>query len=301
MNRQNPTVFKPDRAAGLYRPEFEHDACGVGMVCDLHHRKSHALVRDALKILVNLTHRGACGCDETSGDGAGILVQQPRSFLEKAAERCRIALPPAGEYAAGLVFLPTEQASRRAIEAAVADAAQAKGLRFLGWRAVPVNPEAPGDLARKVMPVIRMAFVGAGDFAGRPEAFERQLFLTRKSAENRVRQMAGIQAGMFHIVSLSARTIVYKGMLLAMGFVGPEADTIVAQLGLDLDERGTIRTGPDYMTSKAGVFAAGDARRGQSLIVWAISEGREAARAADLYLMGRSDLPQKACCDLPRT
>ena len=215
MNRQNPTVFKPDRAAGLYRPEFEHDACGVGMVCDLHHRKSHALVRDALKILVNLTHRGACGCDETSGDGAGILVQQPRSFLEKAAERCRIALPPAGEYAAGLVFLPTEQASRRAIEAAVADAAQAKGLRFLGWRAVPVNPEAPGDLARQVMPVIRMAFVGAGDFAGRPEAFERQLFLTRKSAENRVRQMAGIQAGMFHIVSLSARTIVYKGMLLA--------------------------------------------------------------------------------------
>ena len=88
-------------------------------------------------------------------------------------------------------------------------------------------------------------------------------------------------------------------VLLAMGFLGPEADTIVAQLGLDLDERGTIRTGPDYMTSKAGVFAAGDARRGQSLIVWAISEGREAARAADLYLMGRSDLPQKACCDLP--
>ena len=89
-------------------------------------------------------------------------------------------------------------------------------------------------------------------------------------------------------------------VLLAMGFLGPEADTIVAQLGLDLDERGTIRTGPDYMTSKAGVFAAGDARRGQSLIVWAISEGREAARAADLFLMGRSDLPQKACCDLPR-
>ncbi len=89
-------------------------------------------------------------------------------------------------------------------------------------------------------------------------------------------------------------------VLLAMGFVGPEADTIVAQLGLDLDERGTIRTGPDYMTLKAGVFAAGDARRRQSLIVWAISEGREAARAADLYLMGRSDLPQKACCDLPR-
>jgi glutamate synthase (NADPH) small chain len=88
-------------------------------------------------------------------------------------------------------------------------------------------------------------------------------------------------------------------VLLALGFSGPETDTLVAQLGLDLDARGTIRTGSDYMTSRPGVFAAGDARRGQSLIVWAISEGREAARAVDLFLMDRSDLPQKQCCDLP--
>ena len=132
---------------GLYRPAFEHDACGVGMVCDINNRKSHALVQDALQILVNLTHRGACGCDETTGDGAGILIQKPLLFLQQAAREAGIHLPAETDYAAGLVFLPSDKNLREAFRAALSAAAEEKGLIFLGWRRVPVNPDAAGDLA----------------------------------------------------------------------------------------------------------------------------------------------------------
>ncbi len=202
-------------ANSLYRSEFEHDACGVGMICDLHNRKSHALIQDALQILVNLTHRGACGCDETTGDGAGILVQQPHAFLEKAAQASGIRLPGEANYAAGLVFLPTDKARQAAVKGAVAAAAEAKGLAFLGWRDVPVNPEAAGDLARRVMPAIQMAFVGKGDPGADTPMFERRLFLMRKAAENHVRRSSPPESTPFHIASLSSRTLVYKGMLLA--------------------------------------------------------------------------------------
>ncbi len=209
----NPT-HRP-AAVGLYRPAFEHDACGVGMICDINDRRSHGLVRDALQILVNLTHRGACGCDETTGDGAGILIQKPHAFLTGAAREANIQLPAEDAYAAGLVFLPTDENQRRACQAIVEGAATDNGLAFLGWRDVPVNPEAAGDLARRVMPAIRMAFVGRGDGAADPAAFERRLFVLRKTAENRVRAAALPAEALFHIASLSARTLVYKGMLLA--------------------------------------------------------------------------------------
>ena len=160
MTLTNITTAHRPNHKGLYRPEFEHDACGVGMICDINNRKSHELVQDALQILVNLTHRGACGCDETTGDGAGILIQKPHHFLEKAAREAIIHLPAESDYAAGLVFLPSNKDRRKAAKAALSAAAQEKGLHFLGWRTVPVNPEAAGDLARRVMPVIHMAFVG---------------------------------------------------------------------------------------------------------------------------------------------
>jgi glutamate synthase domain-containing protein 2/glutamate synthase domain-containing protein 1/glutamate synthase domain-containing protein 3 len=208
-----PTTRRPDHQ-GLYRPAFEHDACGVGMICDINNRKSHALIEDALQILVNLTHRGACGCDETTGDGAGILMQKPHDFLQRVAREALIRLPAEAEYAAGLVFLPPDRNRRRAVETIVSAAAEEKGLAFLGWRPVPVNPEAAGDLARQAMPVIRMAFVGNGA-AGDGPAFERRLYLMRKAAERHVRAMNDPGTGRFHIASLSARTLVYKGMLLA--------------------------------------------------------------------------------------
>ena len=215
MNPADISTMNRPVSTGLYRREFEHDACGVGMVCDLHNRKSHALILDALRILVNLTHRGACGCDETTGDGAGILIQQPHAFLKKAADAAGIELPDVADVAAGLVFLPTDIVRQAAVKAAVAAAADAKGLVFLGWRDVPVNPEAAGDLARRVMPAIQMAFVGKGDPAADTPTFERRLFLMRKSVENRVRRSISTDTDPFHIASLSSRTLVYKGMLLA--------------------------------------------------------------------------------------
>jgi glutamate synthase (NADPH/NADH) large chain len=215
MNPTAVTTIDHRYRAGLYCPEFEHDACGVGMICDLENRRRHALIQDALKILVNLTHRGACGCDETTGDGAGILIQKPHAFLEKVADATEIRLPAETDYAAGLVFLPTDKQQREAVKAAVTAAAKEKGLNFLGWRVVPVDPAAPGDLARRVMPAIRMAFVGNGGPRGDVLDFERRLFLMRKAAENRVRRMNAIEGSLFHIASLSSRTMVYKGMLLA--------------------------------------------------------------------------------------
>lgn len=164
-------TLKDPSDKGLYRSSFEHDACGVGMICNLSNRKNHTLVQDALKILANLTHRGACGCDETTGDGAGILIQKPHLFLQQAAREATIHLPPEMDYAAGLVFLPSDKSLRKAAQAALSAAAEEKGLNFLGWRSVPVNPDAAGDLARRVMPVIQMAFVGRGD-TGRVRALE---------------------------------------------------------------------------------------------------------------------------------
>ena len=200
---------------GLYRPAFEHDACGVGMVCNINNHKNHELVQDALQILLNLTHRGACGCDETTGDGAGILIQKPHRFLQQAAREATIHLPAETDYAAGLVFLPSDKDLREASRAALSAAAEEKGLIFLGWRNVPVNPDAAGDLARRVMPVIQMAFVGRGDAGGDTLTFERRLYLTHKATENRIRKMVDPGASLFHIASLSSRTLVYKGMLLA--------------------------------------------------------------------------------------
>ena len=209
----SPTMGRPT-TSGLYDPSFEHDACGVGMICDISNRKSHTLISDALDILVNLTHRGACGCDETTGDGAGILIQKPHDFLQKAAREALIHLPGENDYAAGLVFLPNDAKHRRKVEIALGESVAEKGLELLGWRDVPVNPDAAGDLARQVMPTIRMAFVGRGG-EGDITAFEGRLFLARKAAENRVRAMGDVADEMFHIASLSARTLVYKGMLLA--------------------------------------------------------------------------------------
>jgi glutamate synthase (NADPH/NADH) large chain len=214
----NPTLITTAQRPGnngLYHPAFEHDACGAGMICDLNNRPTHTLVQDALQILVNLTHRGACGCDETTGDGAGILVQKPHRFLEKAAREANIQLPVETDYAAGLVFLPTDRDLRRAAQSTLADAAHQKGLVFLGWRKVPVNPEAAGDLARRVMPDIRMLFVGKADTREDATAFERRLYLMRKRAERRVHRPLDPKDGLFHVASLSSRTLVYKGMLLA--------------------------------------------------------------------------------------
>jgi len=211
-----PSFFqRPFKSNGLYDPAYEHDGCGVGMICNIKGNPSHAIVADALQIIVNLTHRGAAGCDGTTGDGAGIMVQMPHRFMKKAAGDAGIALPPEKEYGTGLVFLPPsapQQAfCRRRFEAAI----EGQGQRCLGWRTVPVNPVPIGDLARHAQPAIQQIFIGRGKGLADDQAFERKLYLIRKVIEGLVGNSELTEKSFFHIPSLSYRTFVYKGMFLA--------------------------------------------------------------------------------------
>lgn len=200
---------------GLYDPRHEHDACGVGFVVDLQGRKSHDLVQNALQILVNLEHRGACGCEVNTGDGAGILVQTPHRFFQKQAEQHRIRLPGPGEYGVGMIFLPTDGTDRRLCEGLFEKIVREEGQTVLGWRTVPTNNALLGMTARGSEPVIRQVFIGRSGKLADDLAFERKLFVIRKRIENAVRQSSVGQRHMFYVCSLSYKTLVYKGMLHA--------------------------------------------------------------------------------------
>ncbi|MFZ0133676.1 MAG: glutamate synthase large subunit [Desulfobacterales bacterium] len=212
---QHPFDHTTSARRGLYDPRFEHDACGIGLICDLKGRKSHAIIRDGLQILANLSHRGACGCDETTGDGAGILLQMPDAFLRSCCAAGGIELPEPGHYGCGLVFLPRDDHQRRQVMQHFEEVIHREGQRFLGWRRLPVDSGALGLLARQREPVIRQVFVGRGPGISDGAHFERKLYIIRKVVENFVRAAGLSQAAFFHVPSLSARTLVYKGMLLA--------------------------------------------------------------------------------------
>ncbi|PVV25637.1 MAG: glutamate synthase large subunit, partial [gamma proteobacterium symbiont of Ctena orbiculata] len=197
---------------GLYDPANEHDACGVGFVANIKGVKSHDTIRQGLEILDRLTHRGAVGADPKAGDGAGILLQIPDAFFRGVVD---IELPPLGDYAIGMVFLPQNEASRaeceETIEALIAD----EGQTLIGWRDVPVNNSGLGDSVVPTEPVVRQVFVARGESCNDQDAFERKLFVIRKQIENRVRQVEMEGGNAFYFTSFSSRTLVYKGMLLA--------------------------------------------------------------------------------------
>ncbi|MGE3956512.1 MAG: glutamate synthase large subunit [Vicinamibacterales bacterium] len=215
---------------GLYDPRYEHDACGVGFLVDMKGRKSHAIVQQGLQVLINLAHRGACGCEENTGDGAGIMVQTPDRFLRKVAPA---PLPPAGEYGVGLVFLPHDAAARQAITALFATIVAEEGQTLLGWRDVPTDDSLVGPSAVAVEPRFAQIFIASGQARkgqqpaspeqrdGGDEAvqerFERKLYVIRKRVENAVDAlpMAADQKKLFYVCSLSSKTLVYKGMLNA--------------------------------------------------------------------------------------
>jgi glutamate synthase (ferredoxin) len=207
---------------GLYDPQFEKDACGVGFVVDIKGRKSHRVVELGLQLLVNLLHRGACGCEANTGDGAGILVQMPDRFLRRESSRHGIQLPAAGDYGAGLVFLPRDRAARKTIETLVQSILEEEGLRLLGWREVPTDDSRLGARAVASEPVFQHLFVGRGKhfpFDGEPvrdrQRFERKLYVARKRIEHAVDRLALAQKHQFYVVSLSSNTLTYKGMLTA--------------------------------------------------------------------------------------
>ena len=197
-------------AQGLYDPGYEHDACGMGFVAHLKGVKSHQIVQQALKVLTHMEHRGACGCEENTGDGAGILIQLPHKFLATECKAINIKLPAPGHYAVGMVFLPQESDARAECAAIFARMVEEEGQTLLGWRDVPVNPTPIGKTARNAMPAIRMAFVAKSDDVAEGIDFERKLYIIRKRTENAVKA-GGI--GHIYFPSLSARTIVFKGML----------------------------------------------------------------------------------------
>jgi glutamate synthase (NADPH) large chain len=209
---------------GLYDPRWEHDSCGVGFIVDIHGRKSHDLVQKGIQILLNLEHRGACGCEKNTGDGAGILLQMPHLFLTRACDQAGFRLTGPGEYGAGIVFLPIDPLDRAACEGMFERIVGEEGMRVLGWRSVPTHPDILGASARASMPVIRQIFIGqpsiarrnghlAHDNADFGPALERKLYVIRRRIENAVRASELAQKNRFYVSSLSSKTIVYKGML----------------------------------------------------------------------------------------
>ncbi|HTU00487.1 MAG TPA: glutamate synthase central domain-containing protein, partial [Candidatus Sulfotelmatobacter sp.] len=196
-------------------PRFEHDACGIGFVADVHGRPSHEIVARGIEVLLNLEHRGACGCEKNTGDGAGILMQMPHAFLAEECGRTGFALPGPGRYGAGLVFLPTDEAARRPLEELVEKVAAEECVPFLGWRTVPTDNSSLGKTARAAEPSIRQAFFGRPEPIEEDLAWERKLYVLRRRIENAVRASDHPGRGIFYIPSLSHRTIVYKGMLVA--------------------------------------------------------------------------------------
>ncbi|MBK7928778.1 MAG: glutamate synthase large subunit [Bryobacterales bacterium] len=222
----HPTATQPGlpAAQGLYNPLLERDACGLGFVVNINNESSHEIITKGIQILINLTHRGACGCDPETGDGAGILIQIPHAFFQRECAQLGFALPEPGGYGVGMVFLPVDRQPRYTCEGVLERIAREEGLEVLGWRDTPVNPDAIGRLARAAQPYIQQIFLKPAGEMSR-EDLERRLFLVRKRAEAEIAGEDLAQKDFFYIPSLSTRTIVYKGLLLA-----PQIDEFYQEL-----------------------------------------------------------------------
>jgi glutamate synthase (NADPH/NADH) large chain len=201
---------------GLYDPANEHDACGVGFVAHIRGKKSHSIIEQGLLILKNLDHRGAVGADPLMGDGAGILIQIPDAFFREEMAKQGIQLPQPGDYGVGMVFLPKESASRLACQEEIERAVRTEHQVVLGWRDVPVDHALPmSPTVRTREPVIRQIFIGRGPDIMVTDALERKLYIIRRSAANAIQALGLKHSKEFYQPSMSARTIVYKGLLLA--------------------------------------------------------------------------------------
>jgi glutamate synthase (NADPH/NADH) large chain len=216
----SPTEIERASREGLYAAAHEHDACGVGFIAHIKGQKAHSIVEQGLKILENLDHRGAVGADKLMGDGAGILVQIPDEFYRAEFAERGVTLPPPGEYGVGMIFLPKEHASRLACVQELERAVQREGQVLIGWRDVPVDREMPmSPTVRAKEPVIRQIFIGRGDDVIVPDALERKLYVIRKTASAAIQKLKLTHSREYYVPSMSCRTVIYKGLLLA-GQVG---------------------------------------------------------------------------------
>ena len=250
--------MQPAFTHGLYDPAQEHDACGVGFVAHIKGDKTHAIVSQALKILENLDHRGAVGADKLMGDGAGILIQLPDALYREDMARAGTApdgsvgvtLPAFGEYGVGMVFLPKEHASRLACEQELERAIRSEGQVLLGWRDVPVNLDMPmSPTVRAKEPVIRQVFIGRGNDVIVQDALERKLYVIRKTASAAISHLNLKHGKEYYVPSMSSRTIIYKGLLLAdqVGtyFKDLQDERCVSALGL-VHQRFSTNTFPEW-------------------------------------------------------
>ncbi len=199
---------------GLYDPQNEHDACGVGFICNLHGKKSHGIIKDALEILVCLTHRGAVGADPLTGDGAGILLQIPHRLYLRECLKLGIDLPAEKEYGTGLVFLPKDELQREQCKTILEEAIASEGQKLLGWRKMPTNNANIGKTAKASEPDIWQIFIGRGDAVKDARTFDRMLYIIRKVAENRIFKSDMAAKEDFYVPTLTCRIIIYKGLLL---------------------------------------------------------------------------------------
>jgi glutamate synthase (NADPH/NADH) large chain len=195
------------KAQGLYRPEFEHDACGIGLYAHIKGHATHDIVKKGLNMLCQLDHRGGQGSDPLTGDGAGLMVQIPDAFFKKTCQEMN--LPESGRYGVGMMFFSNDDAERLQIEEQLNNFIKAEGQQILGWRNVPVNAEEIGPVAKMSCPVVRQVFIGANENIEDNITFERKLYVIRKQAENWARE----RELRFYFTSLSSSTIVYKGLL----------------------------------------------------------------------------------------
>src|SRR6202051_4873941 len=219
MNTRPQKTNAPPSAQGLYHPAQEHDAVVIGFLATIRSHKSHDIITKGIQVLLNLAHRGACGCDSETGDGAGILLQIPHQFFLRECRSLGFELPPPGSYGVDMTFLPVEKHERLQCEGILERIVREEGLTLLGWRDTPCFAASIGRVARGSQPYIQQIFIGSGAATGTAvsdeDAFERKLYLVRKRAESEI-AISGIEdASVFHIPSLSCRTIVYKGLLLA--------------------------------------------------------------------------------------
>jgi glutamate synthase (NADPH) large chain len=248
MKKSRQFVHLPP-AEGLYDPQNEHDACGIGFVANIRGEKSHDIIQKGIEVLINLTHRGACGCDPETGDGAGVLIQIPHAFFVRECRKLNFELPAPGAYAVGMVFLPVEKHNRLQCEGIFERIVREEGLTVLGWRDTPVNGDAIGREARVSQPYIQQIFIA------RPaemvqDVFERKLYVVRKRIESEIANSEDVEDnGMFHVPSLSSRTIVYKGLLLApqiANFYGELADPEVISALCLVHQRFSTNTFPSW-------------------------------------------------------
>src|SRR5579862_2398811 len=199
---------------GLYDPRHEHDNCGMGFIVNLNGNRSHEIIKKGIEILINLTHRGACGCDPETGDGAGILIQIPHEFFSRECSALGFSLPPAGLYGVGMMFLPVEPKQRLICEGIVERVAREEGLTVLGWRDTPLHGDAIGRQARATQPYIEQIFL-RGPANTDQDELERKLYVVRKRCETEIGDSDMNEKEFFYVPSMSSRVIVYKGLLLA--------------------------------------------------------------------------------------